>query len=214
MLKIIENISRESEQRWQWTWLSWIKKSTVPFQTDIPEGVIWNEASHLTDTWVPDIYSYILNNPQRFLSCLLQGWVHFLFLSIYMGEQCEGVLIAWNWLHKHINKREGILPENSSRTDVVALNLQETHNHWRGVLQRATSGRNVRWRTATDGACSDDCTLQEGTGKPRTVKRVEVSFLLAHRASPKKQSQQQYKTLHSNCVSCRHWTPGLCKNHC
>lgn len=28
----------------------------------------------------------------------------FLFLNIYMGAGCEGVLIAWNWLHKHTNK--------------------------------------------------------------------------------------------------------------
>lgn len=117
-----------------------------------------------------------------------------------MGEGCEGVLIAWNWLYKHINKRDRILPEDSSCTDVIALNLQETHNHRRGVLQGVTNGQNVKRYTTSDAACSDNFILQEGTGKPRTAKCMKVSFLLTHRASPINQLPQQYKTLHSNCV--------------
>lgn len=129
----------------------------------------------------------------------------FLFLNIYMGEECEGVLIVWSWLHKHANKREGILPANSSRTDAVASNSQETHNHQREVLQRARM-----W----DGAPRVTHSLrhfvfEEGTGKPCTVKFLPAAFLLTQTPLP-----GQDRALHSTCVSHGHETPGLCRNNC
>lgn len=94
----------------------------------------------------------------------------FLYLNIYMGEGCEGVLIAQNWLHKHTNKREGILPADSSCTDAVALNLQETHNRQRGVWQRARvwdgAPRVTHWPRRF--------TFEEGTGKPCAVKSLPL----------------------------------------
>lgn len=118
----------------------------------------------------------------------------FLFLNIYMGEGCEGVLIAWNWLHKHTNKRQGILPANSSCTDAVALNLQGTHKQ-QGVVQRART-----WDCTASDTLTQAFPVGEELGnhdvkslppQPDTTSRAAHSSVL-HLHATKHQGSQQW----------------------
>lgn len=99
-----------------------------------------------------------------------------LFYWHLYGGGGERVLIAWNLLHQHLNKKESFQKySNSSHMCVKPLHLQETHHHQRGALPRETNGQAVKLCATSEWANSGDLTAG-GTGKPCTANCVGASF--------------------------------------